>query len=165
MSSLQFKDEPPAVIDGWYWVKHKDSDVPFIGHLIKDGSKGCTVLLLERSGELSDVNFHHYLFAGPIPLPTEQPVGLQMAVEADDNRLLTPREMLHHVSQAMDDMEDLCHTINKAIFIGLYSKDGHYRAATFRCNLSNSEAVALLTVKANEFCREISGDAEPEPEP
>ena len=162
MTPLQFKDDPPAVHDGWYWMKHKDSDVPFIGHLIQ--CDGQLVMILNHSGQLSEVNFLHYLYAGPIPPPVEQPVGLQMAIEADNNRLLTPREMLHHISSAMEDPEDVMHQINKAIFIGLYSKDGHYRCATFRCNMSNSEAVALLMVKANEFCREISGDDQPEPE-
>ena len=160
MTPLQFKDDPPTVLDGWYWMKHKDSDVPFIGHLVKG-----PIMLLGQSGQLSEENFHHYLYAGPLRPPTEKSLGTQMAIEADNNRLISPREMLQNVLDAMDDPEDVLNKVNKGIFIGLYQTNtGHYHSATLRSNMSNSEAVALLMVKATEFCREISGDDNPTPE-
>lgn len=152
MAALQFKDEPPEKLEGWYWMRHKDSDVVLIGHLVQ--MQGRPVMLYE-AGELAEENFHHYLFAGPLEPPAEKSLGVQMAVEADDNRLLTPKDMLKDVLAAMDDPADVLRKINKAIFIGLFNDEQNYSTATLRSNLTNSEAIALLTIKANQFARDF----------
>lgn len=99
------------------------------------------------------------LWYGPLTPPPDRTDDAKEATEQNDNTLLSPLDLINDVACVLADEDDAASKATKCIVLLIWEP---YSTATFRCNLSDSEAVALLTAKAAQYSRNLIPDDDSE---